>query len=75
MRQLIDAVRGKAPRLQVGGALGQARAAATARKDSALMFMNVGALGGGEVAGMPPAVVFTLGFDDTRIRAFMAAGR
>ncbi|HWN67914.1 MAG TPA: hypothetical protein VNM90_09750, partial [Haliangium sp.] len=74
MRQLIDAVRSKAPRLQVGGALGQARAAATARKDSALMFMNLGALFGG-AADMPQAVVFTFGFDDTRMRMFLAAGR
>jgi hypothetical protein len=75
MRQLIDAVRGKAPRLEVGGALGQAMAAARARKDSGLMFMNLGALLGAAAAGMPQAVVLTFGFEETRMRLFVAAGR
>jgi hypothetical protein len=75
MRQLIDAVRGKAPRLEVGGALGQATAAARARKDSGMMFMNLGAMLGGGAAGMPRAVVLTFGFEETRTRVFVAAGR
>jgi hypothetical protein len=75
MRQLIDAVRSKAPRLQVGGALAQAIAAARARKDSGLMFMNLGAMLGGAAAGMPQAVVLTFGFEQTRMRMFLAAGR
>jgi hypothetical protein len=75
MRQLIDAVRSKAPRLQVGGALGVAVAAARARKDSAMMFINLGAMLGGAAAGMPQGVVLTFGFDQTRTRLFLAAGR
>jgi hypothetical protein len=75
MRQLIDAVRGKAPRLEAGGALGQAMAAARARKDSGVMFMNLGAMLGEGAAGMPQAVVLTFGFEEARTRVFVAAGR
>jgi hypothetical protein len=75
MRLLIDAVRSKAPRQEVGGALGQAMAAARARKDSGMMFMNLGAMLGGAAAGMPQGVVLTFGFDQTRMRLFLAAGR
>jgi hypothetical protein len=74
MRRLIDAVRNKAPRLAIDGALAQAVAATRARKDSTLMFMNLGALLDG-AAGVPQAVIMTMGFEDARMRLFVAAGR
>lgn len=72
MRQLIDAVRDKAPRLQPAGALIQATDAIKARKDSAIMYMNLGALGAGTG---PQSIVMSFGFDGDRMRLFMAAGR
>ena len=74
MRRLIDAVRSKAPRLSVDGALAGAVAATRTRKDSAMMFMNLGALLGG-AEGAPQAVIMALGFEDARMRLFVAAGR
>jgi hypothetical protein len=75
MRQLIDAVRGKGPRLQTAGALSQAVAASKARNDSILMYMNLGAVLGGAAGGVPQAVVLTCGFDQSRMRVLVAAGR
>jgi hypothetical protein len=75
MRQLIDAVRNKGPRLAPAGALAQAMAATKARKDSVVMYMNLGALLGGAEAGGPQSIVMSLGFDEARMRIFMAAGR
>lgn len=75
MRQLIDAARGKGPRLQAGGALAQAVAASKARKDSMLMYMNLGAVLGAAMAGVPQAVVLTTGFEQNRMRVLLAAGR
>jgi hypothetical protein len=75
MRQLIDAVRDKAPRLAPAGALAQATAATRARKDSVVMYMNLGALTGGAETGAPQSLVMSLGFDEARMRLFLAAGR
>lgn len=74
MRQLIDAVRDKAPRLQPAGAMAQATKAIQARKDSVVMYMNLGALGAAGTGG-PESVVMSLGFDEARMRVFLAAGR
>jgi hypothetical protein len=75
MRELIDAVRGKASRLQLGGALSRAMIASRARKDSAMVFMNLSALLGEAAAGMPQIVVITFGFEQTRMRVFLATVR
>ena len=75
MRQLIDAVRDKGPRLAPAGALAQALTATKARKDSVVMFLSFGALLGAAVTGGPQSMVMSLGFDEARMRIFVAASR
>src|SRR5690606_28214157 len=74
-RQLIDAVRGKAPRLQAAGGLAQAMAATRARQDSVMRYMSRGGLRGGAAPGAPEGVLVTMGFDQARMRVLVAAGR
>jgi hypothetical protein len=74
MRQLIDAVHDKAPRLQAGPALAQATAATRARKDSLMMFLDLAALGAA-AADAPKGIVMSLGFEQAQMRIFLAAGR
>lgn len=74
-RQLIDVVRGKAPRLQAGGALAKAMAATAARKDSVMMFMDLSAIPGAAGSGAPGALLVTLGFEQAQARMFVAAAR
>jgi hypothetical protein len=75
MRQLIDAVRNKGPRLAPAGALAQALAATKARKDSVVMFMNMGALVGAAETGGLQSMVMSVGFDEARMRLFLGASR
>lgn len=75
MRQLIDAVRDKGPRLVPAGGLAQALTATKARKDSVVMFLNFGALLGAAEAGAPQSMVMSLGFDEAHMRIFLAASR
>jgi hypothetical protein len=39
------------------------------------MYMNLGALTGGAETGAPQSLVMSLGFDEARMRLFLAAGR
>jgi hypothetical protein len=75
MRQLIDAVRNKGPRLAPAGALAQALTATKGRKDSVVMFLSFGALLGAAETGGPQSMVMSLGFDEARMRIFVAASR
>lgn len=79
MHRLIDAVRGEAPRLELGGALAQAVSVARAREDSTLMFMDMKVLladvPADAASEVPASIVMTVGFPEGRMRTFLAAGR
>lgn len=76
MRAMIDSSRGKAPGLSLSGLLARARDAALARKDSVLMFMDMGALTAGSPAPMPPGmpqgILMSLGFTGGNASLFVA---
>lgn len=74
MRQLIDAVRDKAPRLAPAGGLAKAIEVTRGRKDSMIMFMDFGAFGAGDTGG-PKSMLMSLGFDEARMRMFLSPSR
>jgi hypothetical protein len=76
MRALLDAARGKGPTLELGPILAAAVAGSKARKESALMAMDMRALAGPMAGQMPiSAVVLGLGFDQAGARVFVGVAR
>ncbi|ACY17480.1 hypothetical protein [Haliangium ochraceum] len=72
MRGLIDTIAGRAPALKPDGLLGQALAISRARRDSALILMNLQGLG---ELDAPAGALLSMGFGDGAVRLLLAPMR